>query len=240
MILAIETASSCGSVSLTKGYGQSFHFLAECSSQPDITHSRRLFGSIDWMMTSSGIGWDALDAVAVSLGPGSFTGLRIGMAAAKSIAMAADKPMIGVPTLDALALNVTGCNRLLGCLLDARKQQVYAGFYREDAGGMPRSTGDPVAISPDKLLAELEEPVLLIGPGAGVYRDILLENELVKIAPSYLSTARASQVGQLAGEMLADGRTLDPATAVPVYIRASEAEVNLKQKQKPKRQGQIS
>jgi len=230
MILAIETATSCGSVSLSKGYGQRFHLLAECSSQPGITHSRRLFGSIDWMMTSGRIGWDALDAVAVSLGPGSFTGLRIGMAAAKSIAMAADKPLIGVPTLDALALNVTGSNRLVGCLLDARKQQVYAGFYRDDASGLPRSTSDPVAISPDKLLAELEEPVLLIGSGVGVYRDILLENELVKIIPGHLSTTRASHVGQLAGEMLAEGRTLDPATAVPVYVRASEAEVNLKQK----------
>ena len=231
LILAIETASSCGSVSLTTGFGESFHLLAECSSQPDVTHSRRLLGSIDWLMNTAGAGWNDLDGIAISLGPGSFTGLRIGMAAAKSIVMAAGKPLIGVPTLDALALNVSVNDRLLCCLLDARKQQVYAGFYRTDENGLPRRISDPVAVSPAGLAEGLDEPVVLIGSGARVYRDILLENDLIKIVPEYLSTPRASLVGQLAGEMLAAGRTLDPASAVPIYVRASEAEVNLRRRQ---------
>lgn len=109
LILALETATPCGSVSLTRGEKDTAVVLAESSSRPDITHSRRLLGTIDWVMHAAGVDWNDLDGVAVSLGPGSFTGLRIGMAAAKAIVMATGLPLVGVPTLDALALAGSGC-----------------------------------------------------------------------------------------------------------------------------------
>src|SRR5512145_300743 len=100
LILAIETATGCGSVALTRGVGESGKLLAEYTLQPEVTHSRRLLGSVAAMIAAVGIDWSELDAVAISQGPGSFTGLRIGMAAAKWIAMAAGIPLLAVPTLD--------------------------------------------------------------------------------------------------------------------------------------------
>ena len=117
---------------------------------------------INSVLEDASVVWDDIDGVAVSLGPGSFTGLRIGLAAAKSIALAADKPLIGVPTLDALTLNVTCPDRLLGCFLDARKKEVYASFYRADEHGIPRPVQEPVAISPRRITAYIDEPVLLL------------------------------------------------------------------------------
>ncbi|NOX81151.1 MAG: tRNA (adenosine(37)-N6)-threonylcarbamoyltransferase complex dimerization subunit type 1 TsaB [Deltaproteobacteria bacterium] len=227
LILALETATGCGGVSLTLGgmHGGG-RLLAECTCQPEVSHSRRLLGSVQWIMAAAGVSWSDLDGIGVSLGPGSFTGLRIGMAAAKSIAMAAGKPLVGVPTLDALAFNCTGSDRLLGCLLDARKQEVYAGFYRIGADGDPRSLGVPMAISPADLAGRLTEPVLLAGPGAAVYRELFAKCDNVRILPAPFSSLRAATVGFMAGDMLGKGRTMDPATAAPLYVRASEAELN--------------
>jgi len=231
LILAIETATNCGSVSLSRGGVEDFHLLAECTNQPEMTHSRRLLGAVEWLMRGIGVQWEELSAVAVSTGPGSFTGLRIGMAAAKSIAMATDCSLVGVPTLDALACCSGRKNSQLCALLDARKQQVYAAFYQTDANGLPARISEPAVVHPGHLLEDIDEPVLLVGPGAAVYRDSFGEYRQAEMLPAYLSLPRASHVGLLAGEMLAKGEILDPLTATPVYVRVPEAEVNLKRKQ---------
>lgn len=230
LILAIETATGCGSVSLTRGGINDFHLLAECTSQPDITHSRRLLGSVEWLMNGAGVHWDDLDAVGISSGPGSFTGLRIGMAAAKAIAMATNSRLVGVPTLDALACCTGMRNRLLCCLLDARKQQVYAGFYRTDADGRPVQMTAPLVVNPEQLLEGVDEPVMLVGPGALAYQDCFRNCKQVDLVQDYLTLPRAMFVGLLAGEKLRKGEILDPLTAAPMYVRAPEAEMNLKRK----------
>jgi tRNA threonylcarbamoyladenosine biosynthesis protein TsaB len=231
LILAVETATGCGSVSLTRGEPEEFRLLAECTVQLDTTHSRRLLGPIDWLMKTARVRWDDLDAVAVSLGPGSFTGLRIGLAAAKAIAMAAGKPLIGVPTLDALALACGGGdNRLVCCLLDARKQEVYAAFYRMGESGLPEPFGRPAVLPPNALLRDIREPVIVVGPGVSVYKDVLAGNDQIALFPEYLSQPRALYVGLLGGRMFAAGSRLDPVTAAPLYIRDSDAQVNLQRK----------
>jgi len=230
LILAIETATGCGSVSLTSGGATDFRLLAECSAQPDATHSRRLLGSIDWLMTSAGVPWNNLHAIGVSMGPGSFTGLRIGMAAAKAIAMATGKPLVGVPTLDALALACGGDNRLVCCLLDARKQEVYAAFYRMSDSGLPEPLGRPAVLPPSALLRNIREPVILVGPGASVYKNLLADNEQVVFFPDHLSQPRAMYVGLLGARMFTAGNRLDPVTAAPLYVRDSDAQINLKRK----------
>lgn len=228
LILAIETATGCGSVSLTRGGREDFRLLAECTSQPDMSHSRRLLGSVEWLMQAAGVRWEDLNAVAVSTGPGSFTGLRIGMAAAKAIAMATGSSLIGVPTLDALACCADEKNRLVCSLLDARKQQLYAGFYRATETGGPLRLSDPVVVEPRQLLAGIGEPVLLVGPGAKVYRQHVPDSHGVEVLADYLTLPRALHVGLLAGDKLRRGDIMDPLTAAPVYVRAPEAEVNLK------------
>lgn len=232
LILAIETATSCGSVSLTTGGIGNFRLLTECIAQPDITHSRRLMGSVKWVMDAAGVNWEDLDGIGVSIGPGSFTGLRIGLAAAKSMAMATGKPLLGVSTLAALALSCDGADagRLVGVLLDARKKEVYAGFFRLDNDRGPVQEGDPVVMPPDQLLHKIDEPVLLIGPGVSAYMEHFVDKEDVTLFPDFLSISRAAYVGMLASDMLDDNKIMDPATAAPLYVRASEAELSLKKK----------
>lgn len=230
LILAIETATGCGSVSLTRGGASDFRLLAECSAHPEARHSRRLLGTIDWLMTSTGVQWNDLEAIGISMGPGSFTGLRIGMAAAKAIAMATGKALVGVPTLDALALACGGVDSLICCLLDARKQEVYAAFYRTTGSGLPESLGQPVVLAPAALLRNIREPVILVGPGAAVYKNLLAGNEHVTFFPEHLSLPRAMYVGLLGARMLTAGERLDPVTAAPLYVRDSDAQINLKRK----------
>ena len=230
LILAIETATSCGSVSLSTGGIKDFRLLTECIAQPNITHSRRLMGSVDWVMQAAGVSWENLDGVGVSIGPGSFTGLRIGLAAAKAIAMATGKPLVGVPTLASLALACLGAcdGRLVGVLLDARKKEVYAGFYRLDEVTGPVQVGDPVVVPPSELLQSIDEPVMFVGPGVKAYLDLFNNHEHITLFPDLLSSPRAAYVGLLASRMLDDGMIMDPASAAPLYVRSSEAELSLK------------
>lgn len=232
LILAVETATSCGSVSLSTGGLNNFRLLTECIAQPEITHSRRLLGSVKWVMRSAGVSWGDIDGIGVSIGPGSFTGLRIGLAAAKAMAMATGKPLLGVPTLEALALACSGVNdgRLVGVILDARKKEVYAGFYRLDAQKGPVQEGDPVVVPPGEVLGKIHEPVVLVGPGVTAYPEIFTGHEHIAIFPGFLASPRAAYVGLLAGRMLKDGICMDPASAAPLYVRASEAELSLKKK----------
>ncbi len=230
LILAIETATPCGSVSLSRGRGDGFQLIAEAVAQPGISHSRRLLGSIKWVMAAAALSWQEIDAVAVSLGPGSFTGLRIGLAAAKAVCMAEDLPLVGVGTLEALALGAGTGKGLVCALLDARKQEVYGCLFRIGADGLPAETGEPRVCSPAALLAGINEPVLLTGPGARVYREELAASQWVRFQPDFLGGPRASRVGLIGAERFSRGETLDPVTAAPLYVRAPEAEINLRRK----------
>lgn len=229
LILSLETATGCGSVSLTRGGLSGFQLLAECTLQQELTHSRRLLGSVAWVLQAAAVAWHDLDAVAVSQGPGSFTGLRIGMAAAKAMAMATGKPLLGVGTLDALAMSSPKWPGLICCLLDARKQEVYGAFYRMDENGLPQPVSRPAVLPPARLLDAAREPVLLVGTGAMVYKELWAGRNDVTLLPDYLAQPMARHVGLLAAQMLAAGRVLDPVTAAPLYVRASEAEINLRQ-----------
>ncbi len=227
MILSLETATGCGSVALTEGSLDGGKVLAEYTVQPDVKHSRRLLGIIASMMDAVALPWSALDGVAVSMGPGSFTGLRIGMAAGKGIAMAADIPLIGVPTLDALALHCPPMNDQLCCVLDARKQQVYAALYRyehTDVLGWHR-TGEYWAVSPEELARRLQVPTLAIGPGLAVCQPWLTTNPLVRLAPAAPLHPRAALVGFRGASLLAQPGFKQNSDPVPLYIRSAEAEM---------------
>ncbi len=222
LILAIETATGCGSVALTRGNFRRGRIIAEATAQPEITHSRRLLGSVAWVMEAAGLGWHELDGIAISLGPGSFTGLRIGMAAAKGLAMAADLPMIGVETMAGIGLSFPALDRPLYSILDARKQEVYVSCFLPGKDGSPIHSGTVRAMSPHALAAELDRPCLLAGPGVEAYRDIFTALEFVRIVPALLSYPRASMIGFLAAEQLRAGNVMDQDTAAPLYVRAAD------------------
>lgn len=228
LILAIETATGCGSISLTLGGVAGGRLLAEATVQPEITHSRRLLGSVDWIMKAAGVEWSDVDGVAVSLGPGSFTGLRIGMAAAKGIVFSTGVALLGVQTLDAISLSCPVIDRPLWCLLDARKQEVYAASYQPGRSNRPEQVSPPEVINPEILADRIREPVILAGPGVTEYHDLFAGLDGIQLIPSSISSPRAARVGFLAADLMTDGESMDPATAAPLYVRASEAEINLK------------
>ncbi|MDO8947301.1 MAG: tRNA (adenosine(37)-N6)-threonylcarbamoyltransferase complex dimerization subunit type 1 TsaB [Desulfocapsaceae bacterium] len=228
LILAIDTASSCSAVALTRGSVVGGQVVASLSLNSNVTHSRRLLAAINWLFNESGTEWQNVDGLAVSLGPGSFTGLRIGMATAKGLITATQKPLLGVSTLDALALNCSG-ERLICAVLDARKKEVYTCFYRYDTEGIPRRDGTIRVLSPQRLAEEIQQPVLFVGDAVMLYGELWQEALGTRFAsaPRTLHYPCASALGLLAGEMLQQDQCLDPDSAAPLYVRASDAELSL-------------
>jgi tRNA threonylcarbamoyladenosine biosynthesis protein TsaB len=231
LILSMDTATPCSAVALTFGTRQNGRVLASLSLTGKVTHSRRLFAAIDHLMGEAEVDWPAIAGIGVSLGPGSFTGLRIGMATAKGLAAAAGKPLFGVSTLDSLAARCV-TSKLICTVLDARKKEVYAAFYRCKENGYSERISDMTVMAPEKLADSISEPVVMVGDGAMAYEELFkkLLGEQVIFAPSQLHEPSASSLGMLAGEMFESGAQLDLAEAVPVYIRSSDAELNLLQK----------
>ena len=241
LILSMDTATPCSAVSLTFGTRQNGRVLASLSLTGNVTHSRRLFNAIDYLMKEAEVDWPAISGIGVSLGPGSFTGLRIGMATAKGLAAAAGKPLFGVSTLDSLAAKCV-TSKLICTVLDARKKEVYAAFYRCSDNGYSERITDMAVMAPEKLVSEISEPVVMVGDGAMVYCDLFktLLGEKVSFAPSQLHEPSAPSLGMLAGEMFEAGEQLDLADATPVYIRSSDAELNLMEKKNKLREKNLA
>ena len=223
-ILAIDTASSVSSVAVaSEGKLQ-----AEVTVEAGRTHSETLLSHIEGALSFAGVERSALTGVAVSIGPGSFTGLRIGLATAKAIAYGLGIPLVGVSTLAALALAVPVSDVHTLALMDAQKGNAYAGLYEWRDGSLHEVR--PVRVAPlAEAIAEAADrgkPVLLTGDLA-VKKRARLGNlpDNVTLAPAHLLTARASHVAWLGIARLAAGECDDPRTLEPFYIRRSEAEV---------------
>ncbi len=231
LILSMDTATPCSAVALTFGTRKEGMVLASLSLTGNVTHSRRIFTAVDYLLKESAVDWPSIAGIGVSLGPGSFTGLRIGMATAKGLAAAAGKVLLGVSTLDALAAKIV-TPRLICTVLDARKKQVYSAFFRCDGNGFSERVSDVTVMAPEDLAAVINEPVVMVGDGVKVYGDLFcsLLGENVIFAPSHLHEPSASSLGMLAGEKFLSGEHLDVADAVPVYVRSSDAELSLLQK----------
>lgn len=228
LILALETATACASVALTRGGRAGGQLLAEYSLMPGRSHSRHLLGMAEAIMQACAVDWGDLDAVAVSCGPGSFTGLRVGLAAAKGLAFATGKQLVPVPTLDALAAQMPPVDMPVCALLDARKAQVYAALYHPagvDAAGLPERLGPYRACAAAALPAEFRKVTLCIGPGLAACDADFLRHPLVRALPALCGQPRAALVGCCAADMLQRG--LAPHDCAPLYLRASQAELGL-------------
>lgn len=194
-----------------------------------VVHAERLMPSIEWLLKASGIQINDIDAYAVSIGPGSFTGLRIGLSTAKGFSYATGKPVVPVPTLDAFARTLPFCSYIICPMLDARKNQVYAAFYKWNNGVCNKIMSE-TAISPAELLNKLSEPAVFMGDGVKIYGKLIsdtLQDKAV-FAPASRMSPSASTVGEIALENLKQGIVTDPVSLVPLYIRRSEAEVHWK------------
>lgn len=228
LILAIDTATPCCSVAIAEGGEQGGRVLAAMTSCGSVTHSRRLLTRITQLLEETAITWTKLDGIAVSLGPGSFTGLRIGMATAKGLAFAGNRPLLGVSTLTGLASSCSTGKRICA-VLDARKKQVYAAFFRRLPSGRLEQMTATVVVAPEQLAAGIGEPVFMVGDAVAVYgqywREVL--GDRYEAAPAQLHLPSAASLGLIAADQLQRGELLDPGSAVPLYVRASEAELNL-------------
>lgn len=225
-ILAIDTASQVSSVAVLSAE----RVAAEIGMQGALTHSETLMPHIETALRMARLKKQDLRGVAVSIGPGSFTGLRIGLAAAKMMAYALQIPLIGVPTLEALAYHAMCEDVRLVPMMDAQKGNVYAEeFAWTWTDGTPiLRTVRPCAILPlTEVLASLaaaERPVLLLGDAMQKRGDRPLPAG-IRLAPIHARMPRAACVGLAGLVRLGRGETDDPMTIAPLYLRRSEAEV---------------
>lgn len=216
--------------------------LAEYTLNFKRTHSQTLVPMLDEVRNMLELDLESIDAIAVAGGPGSFTGLRIGSAAAKGIGLALNKPLIHVPTLEGLAYNLYGSAGLVVPMIDARNHQVFAGIYtyRNMQPEMESGSEDPLCVICDQtpigvtdLCARLNElaqesgkMVVLLGDGARVYRE-LLEEQLTAphwYAPAHLSRQKAGSVAVRAADLAGMGKMETAAQHRPDYLRVSQAE----------------
>jgi tRNA threonylcarbamoyladenosine biosynthesis protein TsaB len=223
VILALETATTCGSLALVA----EDRCLAEYSLNTATTHSRRLLSGIDWLLAQCELSWPRIGAIAVGLGPGSFTGLRISLSTAKGLCMATEKPLIGVETLAGLACQFPFSPLPICPVIDARKNEIYTALYRCNRQGEPEKTTEAMVIKPQRLAEFITTPTLLVGDGLPLYGPMLKEllGESALLAPPEVCFARAAAIGSAAWRLFRQGSFLDPATAVPIYVRASYAEL---------------
>ena len=224
MLLAIETSSLVSSVALL----QDQTLRAEFTTQARLTHSEQLMPHIADMLQKAGVQKQQIDAVAVSIGPGSFTGLRIGLATAKGLAFAWNVPIIGVETPVSLAWNSVGAADTLCVFIDAQKGNVYSSQYVWH--GTTLETVQDVEILPRQealaTLAEAGKPVVFYGDGALKGRaDIEGASPLFRLAPPTLVIPRAGSLALAAKVRLDAGDVDDCMTLTPAYKRRSEAEV---------------
>lgn len=214
-LLAVETSTLAGGVALLDGERLRGEYLLDVSA----THSERLMPAIDRILGDAGWGAPDLQALAVAVGPGSFTGLRIGLSAVKGLALALGIPVAAVPTLDAMAASLPFASLPVCPVLDARRGEVYACLYRWDGGAMRREW-EYLALSPDDLATRIDEPTILLGDGAH-----LIQTPHARLAPPHRRVPSPGAVAVLGVDRLARGDTVVAGDLIPIYLRPSEAEL---------------
>jgi len=218
--LAADTSTSINTIAVCDGDRILAETVVECGRK----HSERLLATTHWVLGEAGLALADVDVLAVAVGPGSFTGLRIGVAAWKGLAFGARKPLIAVPTLDAMARLVDSQYALACCVLDAKMGEVYGAVYRFEAGNRSKLTSDRVCPIED-LLEGLGGKPYFLGNGALRYRERITKVVPgAAFAPARASVPRGSAVAAEGAALFASGVSGDPTLVVPVYLRKSQAE----------------
>lgn len=233
LILAVDTSTMVGGVALINGGA----LIGEHVLNVRATHSERLMSSVDATLSGADVVPGDLDAIACGIGPGSFTGVRIGVSAAKGMSYALGIPLVGVSTLDALAYGCGPGFSEVWCMVDARHRRCWSACYEPSANlGAAKRISDYSLLHISEILggAGLDGgSVLFTGDGALAYSDVLLSAFPGRgvVPPAALGILRPAQVGILGMEMLERGEGGDPARVVPMYLRPTEAEVKLSRKE---------
>lgn len=220
-LLLVDTATNCFSMALCDGA----RVIASRSANGGATTAARLTPFLQSLFAESGIAPAQLDALAVTVGPGSFTGLRVGMAFVKGLAMALGRAVVPLSSLELLALNADGSAIPVCPMYDARKSEVYAAVY--DCSGAMQSIISETVTNPATFIEKITTRTLFIGDGAVRYRDLIEERlgELAEFADPVQNEPQASAGVSLALAGFASGRALQPAALLPRYLRLPEAEI---------------
>ena len=222
-LLTIQTAVPAASIALSEGN----QILAEFSLAVRRTHADWLIGAIERLLADSCLSISQIDGLGVVIGPGSFTSLRVGLATVKGLALAGDLPILAVSTLQTLAMQTPFVNLPVCAMLDARKKEVYACCYSWEHGRPRPLNGEKVG-KPESILDKCCEPTLFVGDGSLVYRSLIVRqmDDRAHFAPDYLNLPRAAGAAQLAFDAWQRGQGKSAEQLLPVYLRASEAEMN--------------
>lgn len=222
-ILALETSAKAVSAAVT----EDGKVLASGYQDTGLTHSRTLMPIVEHILKNTDLTVQDCDVIAVAAGPGSFTGIRIGVSAAKGLAFAAEKPAVGVSTLAAMARNVAWLDGLVICAMDARRQQVYNALFQAENGTLTRLTPDR-AISLEDLAAEVKgdhRPKIIVGDGARLCYNALSEQGIsCRMAPPHLVMQSAVSVALEAEALAKDGHLATAQDLQPVYLRPAQAQ----------------
>jgi len=229
-ILAIETSTMLGGIALM----DEFMLIAESRLNVKSTHSERLMTEIEHCLKQSGVKISDIDVFAVATGPGSFTGLRIGLSTVKGFSYATGRPIVSVPTLEALAWNFPYSAHPVCTMLDARKKEVYAALFKWEEGNFIRlineTSAKPEEFACDALRITHDDKFIFAGEGAALYRDKIIEvmGEKAIFASPEKTVPSPANVAVLGLKKAKAGEFSEPVSLTPIYIRKSEAEVKWK------------
>ncbi|ABA89154.1 nucleoid maintenance protease YeaZ [Syntrophotalea carbinolica DSM 2380] len=222
LIVTVDTSTPAGSVALSRGP----ELLGEVLLHLRGTHTDRVLGSLQWLLAEAQVKLAEVEAFGVVVGPGSFTGLRVGVATVKGLAYASGASVVGVSSLETLAAACPSAAYPVCSIIDARKSEVYAAVF-DCRSDMPAAVTDEQVLAPKSLLQQLQGEHLFVGSGALLYRDLISAQlgSRAHFAPMAVNLPRASSAAGLVWDRLQAGRTTTAQALVPCYIRASEAEI---------------
>lgn len=215
MLLALDTATAVGSVALI----DTERVIAARYFDIGLTHSRYIFVALEQMLQDTACSMEQVTAVGVSIGPGSYTGLRIGLGAAKGFCLSGERPLVGVSTLETLAARLPFARHPVCSLLDARNERVYTALYDTGSGHPAQLSAPKAGTLTEVLEARTGQATIFTGDGAWVYRSRLAELTHAYQAPFTHARPDAVAVGGLALQKLARGEVVDVASCEPEYLR---------------------
>jgi tRNA threonylcarbamoyladenosine biosynthesis protein TsaB len=220
IVLAFDTSSKTISVAILRNND----IVYEKTLETGLNHSETILPAIDRALKDSHLKINDIDLFSCTLGPGSFTGVRISVSTIKGMMLATSKPAVGVSTLASISLNVPYTDKSICAVMDAGRGQVYTATYRYDKESLLRQLTREINIHPQHILTEKNEEVICVGEGALKYSELILKNNkkilIDKNLPHYV---QASTVGILGMEKYRIGELLNPDNCVPVYLRQSDA-----------------
>ena len=230
-VLGIDSSGMVATVAVV----EDTQMLAEYTINYKKTHSQTLLPMLDEVAKMIELDLNTIDAIAVAAGPGSFTGLRIGSATAKGLGLALKKPLVSVPTLEGIAYNFCGSEKVICPMMDARRSQVYTGIYEFQENTL-KVMEDQMAVPVEEVLEKLNQTgreVILAGDGVPVYLELIKKNLKVPylLAPAHLNRQRAGAVAVLGIQYAKEGKLESAMEHQPDYLRLSQAERERAQKQ---------